>query len=131
MPDIREERSLAELIGQLSQDMTLLVRQEVQLARTEIGDKISRATGDLVRLGTGAFVAYLGALALAATLVLLLVEVGLTPWLSALLVGAVLAGIGYVLLQRGLAALKRIDPTPVRTVETIKDDIEWAKEQRR
>ncbi len=48
----------------------------------------------------------------------------------ALLVGAVLAIAGWVMLQRGVKDLKRTDPTPRRTVETIKDDIQWAKEQR-
>lgn len=130
MPEVRQDRSLADLLGQLSQDMTLLVRQEVQLARTEIGDKISRATGDVARLATGAAVALLAALALTATLILVLIELGVVPWLSALLVGVAFGLAGFLLLRRGLADLKRIDPTPSRTVETLKDDLEWAKEQR-
>jgi NhaP-type Na+/H+ or K+/H+ antiporter len=82
-------------------------------------------------LATGGVVALVGGLALTAALILLLVDpVGIQPWLAALLVGAVLAIAGSVILQRGLKDLKRTDPTPRRTVESIKEDIQWAKEQR-
>jgi len=76
-------------------------------------------------------VALVGGLALTSAGILLLIDqVGLKPWLAALLVGAVLGLVGWMMLQRGLKNLKRTDPTPRRTVETIKDDIQWAKEQR-
>lgn len=126
-----EERSIGALFGELSQDVALLVRQEAQLAKREMQQKLSKITADLVSLATGGVVALVGGLALTAALILLLVDpVGLDPWLAALLVGAVLAAIGWVMLQRGLKDLKRTDPTPRRTVESIKDDIQWAKEQR-
>ena len=48
MPELRQERSVAELFGQLSQDMTLLVRQEIQLARSEMSEKLSRFTANLI-----------------------------------------------------------------------------------
>lgn len=132
MAELRQERSVGELLGQLSQDVGLLVRQEAQLAKTEMQAKISRATGDLTSLAAGGIVALIGALALTSAIILLLVDpVGLEPWLAALLVGAILGGIGYVMLQKGLKDLKRIDPAPRRSVESIKDDIQWAKEQRR
>ncbi len=131
MPELREERSLGELFGELSQNMTLLVRQEVQLARAELSAKVSQVTGDLVRVAAGGLVAYVGALALVAALVLGLHELAnIAPWLSALIVGAVLAGAGYFMLRGGLRDLKRVDLSPRRTVETLKDDVQWAKEQR-
>ena len=126
-----EERSLGELFGELSEDVGLLLRQEAQLAKTEMQQKLSRVTTDLVALASGGVVALVGALALTSAVVLLLIDpVGLKPWLAALLVGAVLAVAGWAMLQRGLKNLQRTDPTPRRTVETIKDDIQWAKEQR-
>jgi len=126
-----QERSLGELFGELSQDVGLLVRQEAQLAKTEMQQKLSRTTTDLVALASGGVVALVGGLALTSALILLLIDpVGLKPWLAALLVGAVLGIAGWIMLQRGLKNLKRTDPTPRRTVETIKDDIQWAKEQR-
>jgi uncharacterized membrane protein len=126
-----EERSIGELFGELSQDMALLVRQEAQLAKTEMQTKLSKVTGDLISLAAGGIVALVGGLALTATVILLLIDpIGLKPWLAALIVGLLLGIVGWVMLQRGLKDLKRTDPTPRRTVETIKEDIQWAKEQR-
>ena len=138
MPELRQERSIGELFGQLSQDMTLLVRQEVQLARAEMSDKLSRLGANLVSVIAGGFVAYVGALALVAALILGLRDLAnISPWVSALIVGAVLAIAGYAMLRRGVAELKRVELAPRRTVENIKDDVQsiredvqWAKEQR-
>jgi Putative Actinobacterial Holin-X, holin superfamily III len=131
MPALRQERSLGELFGQLTQDLSLLVRQESQLAKTEIQEKISRASRDLVALATGGIVALIGGLAITAAIILLLVDpVGLEPWLASLLVGVLLAGGGYVMLQRGLRDLKTMDPAPRRTVESVKEDIQAIKERR-
>jgi uncharacterized membrane protein YqjE len=138
MPELRQERSIGELFGQLTQDMTLLVRQEVQLARTEMTEKLSRLTRNLISVGAGGFVAYLGGLALMAALILGIRDLAniSLAW-SALIVGAILAIIGYVMLQRGLKELKEVEVAPRRTVEnvkedvrSIKDDVQWAKEQR-
>ena len=138
MPELRQERSIGELFGQLTQDMTLLVRQEVQLARTEMTEKLSKLTTNLISVGAGGFVAYLGGLALMAALILAvrdLANISLA-W-SALIVGGILAIVGYVMLQRGLKELKRTELAPRRSVEnikddvqSIKDDVQWAKEQR-
>jgi hypothetical protein len=138
MPELRQERGIGELFGQLSEDMTLLVRQEVQLARAELSEKLSRLTTNLVSVIAGGFVAYVGALALVAALILALNDLAsISPWVSALIVGAVLAIAGYALLRRGIGELKRVDLAPRRTVENIrddvqaiKDDVQWAKEQR-
>ena len=138
MPELRQERSIGELFGQLTQDMTLLVRQEVQLARTELTEKLSKLTTNLISVGAGGFVAYLGGLALMAALILAvrdLANISLA-W-SALIVGGILAIIGYVMLQRGMKELKQVELAPRRSVEnikddvqSIKDDVQWAKEQR-
>ena len=126
-----EERSIGELFGALSQDVALLVRQEGQLAKTEMQQKLNQVTRDLVSLASGGVVALEGGLAITAAIILLLIDpIGLKPWLAALIVGAVMGLIGWMMLQKGLKDLKRTDPTPRRTVDTIKDDIQWAKEQR-
>lgn len=139
MPELRQqERSIGELFGQLSQDMTLLVRQEVQLARTEMTEKISKVTTNLISVGAGGFVAYLGGLALMAALILAIRDLAniSLAW-SALIVGGILAIVGYIMLQRGMKELKGTELAPRRTVENIKDDVQsikedvqWAKEQR-
>jgi hypothetical protein len=131
MPELRNDRSLGELFGELSQDMTILFRQELQLARAEMSEKISRVTSNLVSVIAGGFVTYVGTLALVAALILGLRELAeIPPWVSALIVGALFATAGYVMLNRGLKELKRVDLAPRRTVETLKDDVQWAKEQR-
>jgi hypothetical protein len=131
MTALRQERSIGELFGQLTQDLSLLVRQETQLAKTEIQEKISRASRDLVALAAGGIVALIGGFALAAAIILLLVDpVGLEPWVAALLVGVLLAGGGYAMLQKGLRDLKTVDPAPRRTVESVKEDIQAIKERR-
>ncbi|HEX6407522.1 MAG TPA: phage holin family protein [Gemmatimonadales bacterium] len=138
MPELRQERSIGELFGQLTQDMTLLVRQEVQLARTEMTEKLSKLTTNLISVGAGGFVAYLGGLALMAALILAIRDLAniSLAW-SALIVGGILAIIGYVMLQRGMKELKQVELAPRRSVEnikddvqSIKDDVQWAKEQR-
>jgi UDP-N-acetylmuramyl pentapeptide phosphotransferase/UDP-N-acetylglucosamine-1-phosphate transferase len=131
MHQLREDRSVGELFGQLTQDLSLLVRQEAQLAKTEIQVKVSRATRDIVSLAAGGVVALMGGLALTAAIILLLVDpIGLKPWLAALIVAVVFGGGGYLMLQGGLRDLKNVDPTPRRTVESIKEDIQIAKEHR-
>jgi len=139
MPELRQqERSIGELFGQLTQDMTLLVRQEVQLARSEMSEKLSRFTTNLLSVATGGLVAYMGAWALVAALILALHQLAdISPWVSALIVGVLLVIAGYVMLKRGLTELKRVDLAPRKTVENLKDDVQsikedvqWAKEQR-
>jgi len=126
---IREERSLGDLFGQLSQDLSLLFRQEIQLARAELSEKISRLTTNMVAVLTGGFVAYVGALAIVAALILFLHQVvGISPWVSALIVGAVFGLAGYAMLNKGLKELKRVDLAPRRTVENIKEDVQAIKD---
>lgn len=127
--NLREERSLGELFGQLSQDLSLLFRQEIRLARAEMGEKVSKLTTNLVSVMAGGFVAYIGALALGAALILALHELAdISPWISAFIVGAILAIVGYVMLSRGLKELKRVDLAPRRTVENIKEDVQAIKD---
>jgi hypothetical protein len=124
-------RTTGELFGELSQDLLLLMRQEVQLAKTEVQAKVSRAIADLVSLAAGGFVALIGALALAAAIVLALIDpIGLDPWLAALLVGGILAIGGYTLLRGGLRDLRTMDPALHRAVHGIKQDIQMLKERR-
>ena len=126
----RDDRSLGELFAELMQETTTLVRQEVNLAKTEMSQKASRAGKHIGALAAGGAVAYAGLLAIIAGLIVLLDEI-MPLWLSALLVGVVVALVGYFLVRRGLDALKREDPATRETIETLKEDKEWAKDQTR
>ncbi len=126
----RDDRSLGELFAELAQETSTLVRQEVNLAKTEVSQKASRAGKHIGTLAAGGAVAYAGLLAILAGVIVLLDEV-MPLWLSALLVGLVVAGVGYFLIRRGLDALKREDLAPRQTIETLKEDQQWAKDQTR
>lgn len=124
----RDERSLGELFSELARETSTLVRQEVTLAKTEVSDKASRAGKHLGVLAAGGALAYAGLLAILAAVIVLLNMV-LPLWVAALLVGLVVVVVGYLLVRRGLDALKREDFAPRETIETLKEDQQWAKDQ--
>src|SRR5215210_2023741 len=126
----RDDRSLGELFSELAQETTTLVRHEVNLAKVEMTEKASRAGKHVGFLAAGGAVAYAGLLAILAGVIALLNAV-MPLWLAALLVGLVVAVVGYLLVRRGLDALKREDFTPRQTMETLKEDQQWAKDQTR
>lgn len=128
MEQPKEERSVGELLSELTRELSTLFRQEVTLAKTEMTQKASKAGKDVGFLAVGGAVAYAGFLAILAGVVLALGLV-LPWWLSALIVGVVVAAIGYFLIRKGQTALKQIDLTPQETVETLKEDKQWLKEQ--
>ena len=124
----KDDRSLGELFGDLSKETGELLRQEVELAKTEMSAKASRIGKDIASLAVGGAIAYAGLLFILAALALLLAEV-IPAWAAVLIVGLVVAGIGYFLVQKGLSAMKREDLAPKQTIATLKEDTEWAKEQ--
>ena len=129
MQQRNEEPSLGELFASLARDTSELVRKEVDLAKTEMTQKATEAGKDVGYIAAGGAVAYVGLIVLAFALVYLLADLFLPLWASALIVGLVIAGIGYFLVQRGLTALKRTNLTPRETVQSLKEDKEWIKDQ--
>jgi len=125
----RDERSLGELFADLVQELTTLVRQEIALARTELSQKASQVGRNIGFLALGGAVAYAGFLALVAAAIIALGELGVPWWLSALIVGLVVAGAGYLLVRRGLDALRQTDLTPQQTIETLREDAQLVKER--
>jgi uncharacterized membrane protein YqjE len=123
-----DNRSLGELFSELASQTGTLVRQEVQLAKTEMADKAKSLGRDAAFMGAGGVLAHVGLLALTAALVIGLGNV-MPLWLSALVVGLVAVGGGYALFQTGLSAIKRVDLTPHETIETLKEDQAWARNQ--
>ena len=126
----RDERSIGQLFAELANETSTLVRQEVQLAKTELTQKVTSAGKDAGMIGAGGALAYAGLLAVLAAIIIGLGQL-IPMWLSALLVGLVVIGVGYALIQSGLNALKRIDPAPRETIQTIKEDVDMVKEQTR
>lgn len=128
-PVAKEDRSLGELFSELTRETTMLVRQEVDLAKTEMSHKAAEVGKDVGFLAAGGAILYAGLLALIAALIIGLGQVGVTWWLSALIVGLVVAGIGGFLVWSGLNNLRRTTMAPQETIQTLKEDAQWAKEQ--
>ena len=126
----RPERSLGELFTDLSQQTSLLIRQEVQLARTELSQKATQAGRAGAMLGAGGAVVNAALLTLTATLVLLLVQLGLDAWAAAGLMAVLLAAVGYVLIRSGLKTLRQ-PIVPVETIDSIKETAQWLKNETR
>lgn len=122
-----DDRSLGDLFAELSRETTTLLRQEISLATTEISQKASRAGKDVGFLAVGGAVVYAGVLAILAAIIVGLGQAGLPWWLSALIVGVVVAAIGAALIWRGLDNLKHEDMAPRQTMDTIKGDIDALK----
>ena len=130
MMDTRsDDRSLGQLFGDLSRQLSTLIRQEITLARTEMTSRIGSAGRGAAMVGVGGAVAYAGLLVFLAAVALLLIEAGITPWLAVLIVAIVTLAIGGALAAYGRSEIARTDLTPRRTIETIQDDAEWAKER--
>ncbi len=124
--DLRE-RPIGEIASELTRDLSLLVRQELELAKAEMAEKGRVAAPGLGMLGGAGVAGLMAAGAIAASSILVL-SIFLPEWFAALLVGAVLAAAAYLLVKRGKAQVKKAGvPIPEQTIETVKEDLEWAK----
>lgn len=127
--DLRE-RPVGELLKQLSNETTMLVRQELELAKAEMAQK-GRQAGAGVGLLSGAGMT--GLLALISLTLTLIYALGtaMEDWIAALTVTAVWAAVAGVLALSGKNKVQEAGPpVPEQTVETVKEDVEWAKTQR-
>lgn len=124
-----DDRSLADLFGDLARETSTLVRQEVDLAVAELTGKAAGLAKTAVALVVGGVIALAGLLALLAAVILGLGALGLPLWLAALVVGIVAIGGGYLLITRAQAAMKRVDLVPHKAVRSLQEDVDLVKEQ--
>lgn len=122
-----EDRSLSDVLQDVIRNVQEIVRSEVRLAKAEIREGATRAKSATLLLGAGAVTAILAILFLLLVIVHALALV-MPNWAAALIVGAALAVVATVTLTAGIRRFKQIHPTPARTVETIKENVEWAKQ---
>ena len=120
------QTSIGELLGNISNDLSQLFRQEVELAKAELKQEASKAGKAAGMLGVAGFAGYLAVVLLSFALVFALANVMDAGW-AALIVAAIWAVIGGVLFVTGRSKLKTIDPVPHRTVDTLKEDAQWLK----
>jgi drug/metabolite transporter (DMT)-like permease len=125
----QDERSLGELLADLSHDTGLLVRKEVELATTEMTARVRRASTHVATTAAGGALAHAGVLVLLAALVIALTHLGVTPWLAATIVGLGTIGVGYLLINKGLSALRRTSVMPTHAIESLKEDAKWTTRQ--
>ena len=123
-----EDRSFSDVFQDILHNVQDIVRSEVRLAKTEIREEVGEAKSAAVMLGGGALTSIFALLFFLLTLVYALALV-MPSWTAALVVGAALAVIATLMLITGRRRFKQIHPTPERTVETIKENVEWAKQQ--
>src|SRR6266513_386086 len=128
--DLRE-RSLGELLKQLSEQTTRLVHQELELAMAELTQR-GRQAGAGAGLFGGAGALGLAALGALTACFILALNAVMPAWLAALLVAVGYGIVAFVLVKQGQARMKRAaPPVPTQTIETVKEDLEWAKTQMR
>jgi Putative Actinobacterial Holin-X, holin superfamily III len=124
-----DERSIGEVAGQLTRDLSLLVRQELELAKAEMREKGRIALPGLGMIGGAGVVALCAAGALTAFVVLVL-ELFLDAWLAALLTGVLLAAVAAGLAMLGKERVEDAGtPLPEETIDNVKEDAQWVKER--
>jgi uncharacterized membrane protein YqjE len=121
------ERPAGELLRQLSDQTTTLVRQEIELAKLELREKARKAAGGAGMFGGAAVFGLFAFGALTATIILALATF-LPAWLAALIVTVVYGAVAGVLALRGKAEIKQATPAvPEQAVDSTKEDIRWVK----
>lgn len=128
-------QSIGQLIKELRDGMTSLLREEFLLARTEVSQKVGEAGKHTAFLVVGGVVAYLGAFFILVALAVLLawglnaagLSIPAAVTLAAFLIGAVLAGVGYALIRSGLNKLRHDRFVPDQTVQTLQEDAAWIR----
>jgi hypothetical protein len=130
---LNEDRSLGRLFRDLSTETAMLFRQEIDLARTEISEKVAHVGAMGRSVGIGAGLAFGGGLALLAALILGLTSLlskfmspWVAMWLAPLVIGVALAGIGYAMIRSALDT-NRQSLVPHKTAESLQENKEWLK----
>jgi uncharacterized membrane protein YqjE len=121
--------STGDLVKQLSEQTTTLVRKEIELAKAELTEK-GKAAGQGAGMFGGTAVVGLLALGTLTVLILALLDKAMELWLAALIVTVVYGALAAVLAMTGRERVKQgMPPSPQETVETVKEDVQWAKSQ--
>lgn len=137
-PVMKDERSLGELFSELASETSNLIKQEVSLAQVEITQKATRVGTNVGYLAAGGAVGYTALLVILAAIVMGLAQLIskitdwqliTSAWIAATIVGLIVGGVAYMLITNALAKLKNTELAPRQTVETLKEDAQWLKNQ--
>lgn len=128
MQEPRTDRPLRDLFSELSDDVQKLIRQEIELAKTELSEQLQYLRSSSKKIAVGAILAGMGSLALLAAAILAL-ALFVPAWLSALIIGTAILLIGALLLLSGLGDLKQVEIAPQRIVNSLRRDVRWARKE--
>ena len=130
MAGVTNERSLADVLHDILTNVRDIIRSEVRLAKAEISDQASKARGALVLLTSGA-VAGMAAGALLLTASVLALCLVVAAWLAALIVGLACGIIAAALIMVGRSRMQKVNPRPQRTIDSVRENVAWVREQSR
>jgi uncharacterized membrane protein YqjE len=123
-----QERSFSDVVQSIVDNIRSMIRSEIRLATAEFKEETAKAANATKILGAGVVLAlYAGGLFLF-TLVKAL-ETAMAPWAAALVITILVAAIAAVAINAGRTRLKRLNAVPERTVQTVKENLLWAKHQ--
>jgi hypothetical protein len=123
-----EDRSLGELLGDATRDLSTLVRQEIELAKVEIKEEVTKAGKAGGMLGGTAVAALMSLLLLSFAAAWGLTEI-VPEGVAFLIVGLMYAAVTAFLYFKGRAELQQVNPVPAQTIDTLKEDAQWAKQR--
>jgi Putative Actinobacterial Holin-X, holin superfamily III len=126
MPNGNGERSPGAIVQDLLRDVGDIMRGEIRLAKAEIGEKVQKAGGAGGYIGAAVVCGLLAGMSLTAAFIALM-ALAMPVWLAAALMSLFLVCIAATLYFAGRQKLKTFDPVPQRTVETMRDNLQWAK----
>jgi uncharacterized membrane protein YqjE len=121
------DRSLADVLHDIVRNVQEIVRSEVRLAKTELREEAAKAKAPTILLGAGGVATIFAVFFLLLSTVYALARV-MPSWAAALIVAAGLVVVASMLLTAGMKGFKHVHPTPARTVETIQENVKWAKQ---
>ena len=124
----KDERSIGDLFSELAAETGTLIRQEVSLAQVEIVNKATAVGKNVGFLVAGAAVGYAALLAVLAGVVLALANF-MPGWAAAMVVGIIVGIAAFILISSAITALKETNLKPEESVESIKEDAKWLKDQ--
>ena len=124
-----DDRSLKDLLADLSNSITTLFRKEIQLARAETSEKVTQVAVAIGSIAGGAILAMAALIVLLQALVIALTEVGVPAGWASLIVGGIVAIVAYAMIYKGTSDLKAGNLAPNRTVDSLKRDAQVVKEQ--
>jgi uncharacterized membrane protein YqjE len=123
----RMERSLGELFSSLSEQTAALIKQEMRLAKVELSEKLADVGKHAMMIGAAVAFGLAAVITIAAAITLVLIEVGVEPWLAAGITAAALGLTAYLLAEAGISALRKKSIAPVETIHSLKETTQWLK----